>query len=209
MIAGAFYQRQTNFIHQDYQVDDLAAELSVNGLPGTLWLTQQKRKDKDYALFGEASWDVTPQITLTGGGRCYKFDNTFDRLLRLRPQSGRSAATVRSRQVPPNVAGSNRTGVAQCFTASGERLYDRDTDTYGTDRTLLPPVVIGQPLHQPRRLRGRQAGAEASKDSGFTHRLNAQWKPQRRSDVLRDLVAGFRPGGINRRGELLRTTRIF
>ena len=61
MIAGAFYQRQTNFIHQDYKVDGLAPELSVNGFPGTLWLTQQKRVDKDYALFGEASFDVTPQ----------------------------------------------------------------------------------------------------------------------------------------------------
>ena len=37
--------------------------------PGTLWLTKQERIDKDYALFGEASFDVTPQITLTGGGR--------------------------------------------------------------------------------------------------------------------------------------------
>ncbi len=58
VIAGAFYQRQSNFIHQDYQVDNLAPEVSVNGFPGTLWLTQQKRVDRDYAVFGEASWDV-------------------------------------------------------------------------------------------------------------------------------------------------------
>ena len=70
VIAGAFYQRQTNFIHQDYQVDDLAPDVVGQRLPGTLWLTQQKREDKDYALFGEASFDVTPQITLTAGGRC-------------------------------------------------------------------------------------------------------------------------------------------
>ena len=41
-----------------------------------LWLTQQERIDRDYALFGEASFDVTPKITLTGGGRYYKFNNT-------------------------------------------------------------------------------------------------------------------------------------
>ena len=45
--------------------------LSVNGFPGTLWLTQQERVDKDYALFGEASFDITPQFTLTAGGRLY------------------------------------------------------------------------------------------------------------------------------------------
>src|SRR4029079_6550669 len=77
VIAGAFYQQQKNFIHQDYRVDDLGPDVSVNGLPGTLWLTQQKREDKDYALFGEASWDVTSQITLTGGGRLFKFDNSL------------------------------------------------------------------------------------------------------------------------------------
>ena len=34
VIGGAFYQRQTNLIHQDYQIDDLAPDLSVNGFPG-------------------------------------------------------------------------------------------------------------------------------------------------------------------------------
>ena len=50
---------------------------SVNGLPGNNWLTKQERIDSDYALFGEVSFDVTPQITLTGGGRYYKFNNTL------------------------------------------------------------------------------------------------------------------------------------
>src|SRR5438270_835395 len=54
VIAGLFYQRQTNFIHQDYKVDNLDPLLSVNGFPGTLWLTQQRRVDRDYAAFGEA-----------------------------------------------------------------------------------------------------------------------------------------------------------
>ena len=67
---------RSNDILQEYHVDNLAADLSVNGRPGLIWLTKQERIDRDYALFGEASFDVTPQITLTGGGRWYKFDNT-------------------------------------------------------------------------------------------------------------------------------------
>ena len=47
VVAGAFYQRQSNLIHQDYQIPNLGADVSVNGLPGTLWLTQQHRVDKD------------------------------------------------------------------------------------------------------------------------------------------------------------------
>ena len=75
--------------------------------PGLLWLTRQDRKDKDYALFGEASFDVTPQITITGGGRLYKFDNTLFGFAGY----GRNLAFV-AEGVPPNVVGSTRTGVA-------------------------------------------------------------------------------------------------
>src|SRR4051794_11854129 len=144
VIAGAFYQRQSNLIHQDYKIDGLAPELSVNGFPGTLWLTQQKRVDKDYALFGEASFDVTPKITLTAGGRFYKFDNTLIGFFGFGRNPGDEGDGPFSAH-PRNGAGSNRTGVAQCWTASGERLYDRDTDTYASDRTLLPAVVSGSP----------------------------------------------------------------
>ena len=64
VIAGAFYDHQFNRILQEYHVDDLAADLSVNGRPGLIWLTKQHRIERDYALFGEASFDVTPQLTL-------------------------------------------------------------------------------------------------------------------------------------------------
>src|SRR3546814_3784780 len=40
-------------------------------------LTKQIRVDRDYAAFGEVSFDITEQLTLTGGGRVYKFDNSL------------------------------------------------------------------------------------------------------------------------------------
>ena len=33
-LVGAFYQRQTNHIYQDYLIDNLAPDMSVNGHPG-------------------------------------------------------------------------------------------------------------------------------------------------------------------------------
>ena len=68
VVAGLFYQNQVNDIDERYVVANLAANRSVNGLPGTLWLTKQKRVDRDYAVFGEASFDFTPNLTLTAGG---------------------------------------------------------------------------------------------------------------------------------------------
>jgi outer membrane receptor protein involved in Fe transport len=198
VIAGAFFQRQTNFIHQNYLVDGLAPELSVNGFPGTLWLTQQKREDKDYALFGEASFDVTPQITLTAGGRLFKYDNSLIGFFGFGRNPGDGGDGPFSAS-PPNAAGSNRTGVAQCFTESGQRLYDRDTDTYADSRVLLPPIVPGSPCTNLGVFQNGKILPVRAKDHGFTHRLNAQWKPRSGLMFYATWSRGFRPGGINRR----------
>ncbi len=194
IIAGAFYQNQSNLIHQDYRVDNLGPLLSVNGFPGTLWLTQQKRVDKDYALFGEASFDVTPKITLTAGGRVFKYDNSLIGFFGF----GRNPTNGFS-DFPPNAAVSNRTGVAQCFTTSGERLYDRDTNTYSSSLVLLPPVVDGSPCTNLGEFRNGKVVPKRAKGSGFTHRLNATWKPNEDMLFYGTWSRGFRPGGINRR----------
>ncbi len=201
VIAGVFYQRQSNRIHQDYKIDNLDPLLSVNGFPGTLWLTQQKRVDKDYAAFGEASFDVTPQITLTAGGRWYKFDNSLIGFFGFGRNPGDGGDGPFS-AFPRNAAGSNRTGVAQCWTASGERLYDRDTDTYASDRTLLPPVVSGGPCTNLGDFVDGKVVPKRVKDSGFIYRLNASWKPRPGLMFYATWSKGFRPGGINRRGDV-------
>ncbi|MDB5686672.1 MAG: TonB-dependent receptor [Rhizorhabdus sp.] len=77
VIGGVFYQRQTHLIIQDYQIYGLTADTSVPGHTGTLWLTNQNRIDRDYAVFGEAAFDITPTLTLNGGLRGFKYDNSL------------------------------------------------------------------------------------------------------------------------------------
>ena len=77
LVAGLFYQRQRHNIEQHYIIDNLADFLEVDGTNDNIWLTKQSRVDRDYAAFGELSFDVTPEVTLTAGGRYYKFDNTL------------------------------------------------------------------------------------------------------------------------------------
>ena len=206
VIAGAFYQVQKNFIHQDYRIDDLAPELSVNGFPETLWLTQQKRKDKDYALFGEASLDVTPKVTLTAGGRLFKYDNTLIGFFGF----GRDPASGDFFDVPndtrpftaspPNGAFSSKTGVIQCFTESGERL--KNVLEAGGFSPLLPASVSGSPCTNLAVFEDGELKPVRAKDHGFTHRLNAQWKPQENLMFYATWSRGFRPGGINRRNDV-------
>ena len=189
VVAGLFYQNQSNEIHQDYQVKSLAPRLSVNGLPGTLWLTQQKRVDKDYAVFGEAAFDILPNLTLTAGGRAFIYDNSLIGFFGF----GRNPAGP-----PFNAAGSSRTGVAGCYTTTGASLRDNPGGT------LLPAAVPGGPCTNlatfvvgPNTLRPK-----ATEGQGFTHKLNLTWKPTEDLLLYSTWSRGFRPGGINRRATI-------
>ncbi|MEH3036348.1 MAG: TonB-dependent receptor [Sphingomonas adhaesiva] len=204
LVAGAFYQRQSNFIFQDYQVPGLANDLSVNGYPGTLWLTRQHRVDKDYAVFGEASFDLTPTLTLTAGGRAFIYDNSlvgffgFGRNPGVDPARG----TAFSAQ-PFNAAGSSRTGVAGCYLAGGGTLRDAYQARRAPGAFLFTPDVGNIPctnLGVP-----DNAGGIVPKEAegqGVTYRFNATWKPAEGLLFYGTVSKGFRPGGINRRGDV-------
>ena len=77
LVGGLFYQRQKHDILQDYIIDDIADAITVPGTDSNIWLTKQLRVDRDYAAFGEVSFDVVPTVTLTGGGRYYKYNNSL------------------------------------------------------------------------------------------------------------------------------------
>jgi outer membrane receptor protein involved in Fe transport len=198
VIAGLFYQRQSNEIHQDYKIDNLDPLLSVNGQPGTLWLTQQKRVDRDYAAFGEASFDITPKITVTAGGRYYKFDNTLIGFFGF----GRNPTDDFTAH-PFNAAGSSRTGVAGCFLNNGETL--REAYLNGEDINAIgfaPTEVSGSPCTDLGVFSNGTVKPKHAKDHGFIHRLNATWRPHDGLMFYATWSRGFRPGGINRRGDV-------
>jgi outer membrane receptor protein involved in Fe transport len=118
VIAGLFYQRQTHNIEQNYIIDDIADAITVPGTASNIWLTKQLRVDRDYAIFGELSWDVTPQLTLTGGGRIFKYKNSLEGFF------GYSAGF------------SSKTGVAACFgptQVAGSPCTNLDKTTGDTD----------------------------------------------------------------------------
>ncbi|HXY75642.1 MAG TPA: TonB-dependent receptor [Steroidobacteraceae bacterium] len=76
-VGGLYYERQQHDIKQDYVIDDLPTYNSVTGWGQTLWLTLQERVDRDYAIFGELSWDIVKTLTFTVGDRFFKYDNSL------------------------------------------------------------------------------------------------------------------------------------
>ncbi|WP_260484338.1 TonB-dependent receptor [Sphingomicrobium flavum] len=97
LVGGAFYQRQEHNIEQNYIVDNLTDLFVVPTTESNIWLTKQLRTDRDFGLFGEVSYDVTDALTVTGGGRYYKFDNSLEGFFGFSDNY------------------SSRTGVAACF----------------------------------------------------------------------------------------------
>jgi outer membrane receptor protein involved in Fe transport len=79
--AGLFMQRQVHDILQDYVINNgtpLTDTFSVPGWPGTIWLTDEERVDRDSAAFTEIAWDIFDTgLTLNTGIRYYTFDNTL------------------------------------------------------------------------------------------------------------------------------------
>ncbi len=77
VVGGLFYERQSHKIGQDYVIDGFDPALSVKGWPNTIWLTQQMRVDRDMAAFGEASFDILKNLTVTGGVRVFQARNSL------------------------------------------------------------------------------------------------------------------------------------
>jgi iron complex outermembrane receptor protein len=77
-VGGVFTQRQVHDIEQRYLINDLTSQLEVTGWPDTLWLTEQERIDRDNAIFGELTYDITDKLTVTGGVRYFQAENSLE-----------------------------------------------------------------------------------------------------------------------------------
>ena len=89
--VGLFIQRQQHRISEDYvmpgfgfsspyggNADGFDPFYSIPGHDNTIWLTDETRVDRDKAIFGQVTWDITQQLALTGGLRYFKADNTLE-----------------------------------------------------------------------------------------------------------------------------------
>lgn len=141
-VGGLFTQRQVHDIEQRYQIGNLAEDLEVTGWPDTIWLTEQERIDRDKAIFGELSYDISDKLTVTGGLRWFEAENSLQGYFGFGDGfsgSGNSGETLCSDlAVPGAEPGSqqgdtsnwvpfvNKTGTAPC-TNLQRRVDEKDT----------------------------------------------------------------------------------
>jgi outer membrane receptor protein involved in Fe transport len=75
--VGLFYQRQTDDIRAGFDIPDLPVFYEVAGQQNVYYLSQMDRVDRDYAAFGETSFDISDKWKLTGGIREFWVNNTL------------------------------------------------------------------------------------------------------------------------------------
>jgi iron complex outermembrane receptor protein len=167
-VVGAFYQRQSHWIIQDYQIAGLANNLSVPNWPNTIWLTDQMRVDRDTAAFGEANFDITDKLTLTGGLRFYQYKNSLE---------GFYGFSEGEDNPPPLGLGYSHTG----FGPGGVNCLSTTVYRNGPGCINLDKTTSG---------------------NGNTHRLTLTYKIDPDKLIYATWSTGFRPGGVNRNGNL-------
>ena len=183
-VGGLFMQRQVHDIEQNYQVANFTESLSVTGWPTTLWLTEQERIDRDYAVFGEVSYDITTALTVTGGMRFFKAENSL----------------VGFFGFADDFSGSGTNGETLCsdvVDADDDSVDpdDTDNDNRGNSRgdtTGWAPFngISGTApcVNLNRRV----------KEDDHIHKLSLSYKFTDDKMIYATWSKGFRPGGINR-----------
>lgn len=76
-VAGLFQEQQSHYYNDNFDIQGFPTALSVINFPTSIYTTNQTRIDRDVAAFGQATFNVTPQLELTGGVRGYEYRNSL------------------------------------------------------------------------------------------------------------------------------------
>ncbi len=196
-VGGLFYQDQKHNIEQRYIIDDLATSLEVTGWPDTWWLTEQTREDEDKAAFGEVTFDITEKLSVTGGLRVFKSDNSLKGFLGF----GYTNDWPSFHYDPANPTVPIATGEKSCF---GFEYSDPDGPNPPDPAPPNNPPVPHDPPPSPK---GGLHGSpcynldKSVSDNDETHKLNLTYRFDPDHMIYATYSTGYRPGGVNRRNE--------
>jgi iron complex outermembrane recepter protein len=174
-VAGLYQQRQLQDIYNNIATPmDTRPQYEVgypnppNGYSGTEYLLDEERVNRDSAAFGEVTWDITSKLSLLGGLRRFKFDNSLEGFYGFGPYA------FATQPPPPLYPGGppgpgGISGQQTCFTTKvwngSAPCEDIRTSTSG---------------------------------AGWTPKVNVSYKIADQQLVYVTYSKGFRPGGVNR-----------
>lgn len=168
-VTGLFFQRQQHGIEQRYMIDDLIADYEVTGWADTIWLTEQERVDRDYAVFGEVTWDLTEKLSATVGARFFKAKNSLEGFYGYSDE----------------FSGSGTNGETRCSQLAQDPRFDTSSWVPYTSIGTAPCKNLDKSVDE----------------EDYTPKVNLQYRIDDSRMVYITWSEGFRPGGVNRRGD--------
>ena len=140
----------------------------ISGYGGTEYLLDEQRVNRDTAIFGEATWDITSKLSLLGGFRRFGYDNTLEGFYGFGPNAfGTTPPPPLYPGGPPGPGGTP--GQQTCLSTT--------------------------PWHNSAPCENINAN---SSGSGWTPKVNLSYKLADQVLVYATYSKGFRPGGVNR-----------
>lgn len=76
-IAGVFYQRAEHDYDLRWNIPTIMPGMAIDG-DQAYFITDQVREDTEQALFGEVTFDLTEQVSITGGARFYETESSIE-----------------------------------------------------------------------------------------------------------------------------------
>ncbi len=194
---GAFVQRQLHDIYEDYQMpgygftnpygggnpNGLADSLSIPTIGNTIWLTDEQRVDRDQAAFAQVTWDISDSWAATVGYRYFKTDNTLQGFYGF-STGFEQLSNYGSGMMSCGPVGGPTVGVRDPVTGRWD-IVNPQLETYG--------AAHGWPC---------QDLDKEVKESGHVPRYNLTYKFSPDKMIYYTYSKGFRPGGVNRNGNL-------
>jgi len=153
-VAGLFFERQGHKISQDYAIDGLGSDHSVTNWPGTVWLTQEMRVDRDLAAFAQGTFDIDDQWSIIGGVRVFETRNSLYGFFGFGPPSGNPYGSSTGQGlcfIPGNFEGAPCSNldktveeVNATFKASLQYKFDKDHMVYATASSGYRPGGVNR-----------------------------------------------------------------
>lgn len=152
---------------------------------GTIFRNDVRRTDRQYGVFGEATYDLTPQLALTLGARWYDIE------VDLEGSANSSFCNLTGPDV--NAFG---TDISDLYNGDGQVTFrgtcnPADQITYSLDTIGQAPDQVAAAL--------RSAPSVAATD-GVIGKISLAWRPTDNQLWFATISEGFRPGLLNRPG---------
>ncbi|MEP6549151.1 MAG: TonB-dependent receptor [Gammaproteobacteria bacterium] len=176
-LAGLYQQRQLQDIYNNIATPmntrpqyEVGYPNPPNGYGGTEYLLDEQRVNRDTAVFGEVTWDITSKLSLLGGLRRFKYDNSLEGFYGFGINAFGPPPPPLFPGGPPGPGGT-----------SGEQTC-KSTHVWSGGIQPAPCENINT----------------STTGTGWTPKVNVSYKITDQALVYATYSKGFRPGGVNR-----------